>query len=150
MRNSDRGLLGPLLQYGGAITKNGFPCSLALRGEELLPYMGWGQGYVQGLGWRDGLGGLSPFSVVCVQGACAVSCFCSQVFRSGSWVFGLCCILCIIYPSCTQRQLFLYLIVSLCFVAWEDAWTGASIAVKGPTSQVPACLMSFHSPFVFP
>ena len=44
----------------------------------------------------------------CVQGAWAVPCLCSRLFRSGSWVFwSFCIFLSIICPSCACTQLFL-------------------------------------------
>ena len=86
----------------------------------------------------------------CVQKAGTVPCFCSWLFPSGSWVFGLFCILFIIYPNCKCTQLllvlcnFLLLLLFVClflhFVARGDICPGASLAAKGPGSQVPACL----------
>ena len=44
----------------------------------------------------------------CVQGACAVPCFCSGLFRSGGWsLWSLCILLSRICPNCACTQLFL-------------------------------------------
>ena len=70
-----------------------------------------------------------------MQGACAVPCFCSPLFRSGNWDFwSFCIFLSIICPNCTCTQLFL---VPCSFFVFCP---GASIAAKGPRFQVPACL----------
>ena len=79
-----------------------------------------------------------------VQGAHVVPCFCSLLFRSGSWLFffSFCILLSIICPNCTCTYLFLIL-YSLYFVARGDTCPSAStaaIAAMGPRSQDPACL----------
>ena len=119
--------------------------------------MGWGQGCVQGSGWRGGLGSLlTPLVVTCAGVMHSTPlllptpCFCPRLFRSGSWAFwSLCICLSIICPNCTDTKLFLVpYILSSYFVTRGDIWAGASIAAKGPRSQVSACpncaLSVFH------
>ena len=73
---------------GGSKNKQQFPLlACSLRGNELVPYVRWGYVQVQGSGWNDGSGCLLPFWWCCVQGSCAVPCFCSRLFRSGRWSF---------------------------------------------------------------
>ena len=104
----------------------------------------WGK--VQGSRQRDGLGGLpNPLGWGRVQGACAASCFCSWLLRSGSWGFWpFCVLLSITCPNRACMQLFSVL-SSVLFrfldcVAQGDICPDASTVAKGPRSQVPACL----------
>ena len=124
---------------GRVKTNNCFPCPLtdSPKWGSLVPYMGWGKGCAQGLGWRGGLAGLPPPLLWCwVQGACAVPCFCSQLFRSGSWVFGL-------FASCRPsfaptvhaRSDFWSLILSLHFATQGVICPGVSTSAKGVRFQ---------------
>ena len=90
-RNSGMASLGPLQQQRGVKTSDTFPCS--------FPEEGWagssqpGEGRGVSWAWVREVAGL-PLRWCWVQGSCAVPCFCSWLFRSGSWVFGLfvsCC-----------------------------------------------------------
>ena len=82
--------------------------------------------------------------VVCVQGACVVPCFCSWLFRSGSWVFRLFCIfLPTICPNCTCPQLFLVpdgFFVFYCSRRCLSRCKHGNHCSKGSRSQVPASL----------
>ena len=52
-----------------ATRDNTFSCSLSQVGRgKLVPYLGWGWGCVQELGWRRGSGGLLAFGVVMCRG----------------------------------------------------------------------------------
>ena len=66
------------------------------------------------MGWRGGLRWFAhPLVVSCAGGMRSTllflptPCFCSWLFRSGSWVFGFCMLLSRICPNCTYTQLFL-------------------------------------------
>ena len=82
---------------------------------ELAPYMGWVQGSIQVLGQRGGLGRLPTPKVVLSTGVMCNTMvllrtlyFCSQLFRSGSWVFLVFLyLLSRICPNCACTQLFL-------------------------------------------
>ena len=87
--------------------------SLASRGGvKLVTYIQWGYRCVQESGQRGGLGGLLTTLVMLSVGTCTGPCFCSQhtifspnLFKSGSWVFGL-FVLSLICPNCSCTQLF--------------------------------------------
>ena len=99
---------------------------------------------------RRGLGGLSISLVVLSAGGMLSTllllpapCFCSWLFRSGSWVvfWSFCISLSIIYPNCTCTQLILVpysFFVLSCLGRRGDVCPGASPAAKGPRSQVPS------------
>ena len=100
----------------------------------LVPYMRWGQvGPCLGVRTEEQIRCFGPP----LRWRCAVACFCSWLFRSGSWVFlfffGT--ILSIISPNCACKQLFLALVISLYFVAGGDVCPGASTAAKHRRSQ---------------
>ena len=93
-RNSGKASMGPLHQQRGVKTSDTFPCS--------FPEEGWaGSSYRVRVGVCPGVGSerclrwlAHPWGGVELQGSCAVPCFCSWLFRSGSWVLGLfvsCC-----------------------------------------------------------
>ena len=79
-----------------------------------------------------------PLSWCCVQGACTVPCFCSQLFKSSSWVFldGF-RILSIICPNCMHAVISSP--SSLCVLLLEETLSRCKRCSKG--SQVPACLV---------
>ena len=77
-----------------------------------------------------------PLRWWCVQGACAVPCLCSRIFKSGSWVFWSLCIFCPEFaPTLHACSYFHSHTVSLYFVAGGEMCAGASTAAKGPRSQ---------------
>ena len=111
-RNSGNALLGSLLQQEGAKTNNSFFCLLPEWGQagssyEVCPGVspeGWLRWFAHSFG-GDECRGHAQYSSFTPN----VLLFCSQLFRNGSWVFGL-FISCgprYICPHCSCTQLFL-------------------------------------------
>ena len=77
------------------------------RGRAVSVFLTWHKGRGGSRGWARGAAWVvcPPLPCCCVQAACAVFCFCSQLFRSGSRAFWSFCILPFIICSndmCTQ------------------------------------------------
>ena len=84
----------------------------------------------------------SPLRWCSVQRACAVPCFFSRLFRSGSWVFWSLCIFCPAFaPTAHAHSYFQSRIVPLYFVAGGKVSPGASFAALQQGSQIPASLI---------
>ena len=123
--------------------------SLASRGGvKLVTYIQWGYRCVQESGQRGGLGGLLTTLVMLSVGTCTGPCFCSQhtifspnLFKSGSWVFGL-FVLSLICPNCSCTQLFSvsHSFSLFFFFCLRIHLSKCQHCSKGP--QVPACLKS--------
>ena len=83
-----------------------------------------------------------------MQGAYAVPCFCSRLFRSGSWAFWSLFMLCpeiaLIELLCSYFEPY---IGSLYFVAQGEMCLGTNISVLQQGVQVPASLGSMHIKF---
>ena len=101
-RISGKALLGLLQAQEGAKTSNRFPCSLPERGWACFLH-GVRVGLCSGVGPEGWLRCFAhPLVVLCTRGVRSTRllfltpCFCSVLFRSGSWVF---CILSIICPN---------------------------------------------------
>ena len=79
-----------------------------------------------------GLGGLPTPLVV----------LCAGIVAGGLWPF--CILLFMICPNCAGTQLFLvpYSFFVFCCLKRADVCPGASTAAKGPTSHIPACLIT--------
>ena len=139
-RNSGKVLLGSLLQQGWARTSNRFPCSP--RRGKLVPYMGVRVGVYPGVGPKGWLRFAHPFVVLCAGGMPSTllllptSCFCSWLFRSGSWSF------CIFWPEFAPtghaQQLFLVPYSFFVFFSSRRLLSRCkhcSTVAKGPRSQ---------------
>ena len=84
----------------------------------------------------------SPLRWCSVQRACAVPCFFSRLFRSGSWVFWSLCIFCPAFaPTAHAHSYFQSHIVPSYFVAGGKVSPGASFAALQQGSQIPASLI---------
>ena len=84
----------------------------------------------------------SPLRWCSVQRACAVPCFFSRLFRSGSRHFWSLCIFCpALAPTVHSHSYFQSHIVSLYFVVRGKVSPGASFAALQQGSQIPASLI---------
>ena len=124
----------PLIQQEGARKAS----SLApWRGGKQVPYVWWGWGPVQGLGWRGSWGGV-PTPLVVLYPAFAPS--------SSEVAFGFLVFLHLLVHN--LPQLCMHTVIcspsEFVFVALEDICPGASTAAKGSKSQVLACLCTRH------
>ena len=98
----------------------------------------------------DSGGLLTPLVVLCAGGMCNIlvflltPCFCSQLFRSGSWAF--CILLSIIYPNYVSRTfLVLFSFFVFCcsretFVQGQSLQKSVSGLRSQPVSQGTPCL----------
>lgn len=108
--------------------------------------MGWRWRQITGWGWRGWFGGLPPFWWSCVQGSCALLCFCLKHLRSGSWFLYPFCILLFIVHDLLQMGMYAVVFSLIVFlsIVWEhfvqvQAFSEGS-QVPGPSFQVPAYL----------
>ena len=146
-RDSGKALLGSLLQQGWVKTNT---VSLAHSprpevGSWLFP---WGEGSnVPGLQSETWLRGFAyhPPPVVVTAGSTCSPCFCSQLFRSGSWAFWPFCIfLSIICPNWACMKLFL-VPYSFFVFCWGDVGLGISISAKGLESHLSQTCQLSHA-----
>ena len=81
-----------------------------------------------------------PLGDVVYRGVCAVPCFFSGLFKSGSWAFWSLCIICSAFASVARaHSYFLTRTVSSYFVTQGEIQVQASQHFS-KRSQVPACL----------
>ena len=103
----------------------------------------WGEDRGKMVGWAGGMGCVfcPPLWRCLVHGPCILPSFCSQYLRRDSWAFAF--LYLVVHHLPQLRMLCSYfqsLIVSLYFVAQRDFCPGTHTAIKGPRSQIQACL----------
>ena len=89
------------------------------------------------LGWST-----PPFMMLCAK---IITWLCSQHFRNGGWVMAFFVSHYNLPRTAHAHSYFPSCIVSLYSVARGNICPRADTAVKGPRSQVPACLICTHS-----
>ena len=110
----------------------------------MIWFLLWGEGRDRFRGWTRRVV-CPPLRRCWVQGACAVPCFCSRLFRSGSWAFLVFLYLVVhnLPQMCACTQLFLVPYSFFVFSCWRRRLSRCKPCSKG--SQVPGPSLSHHT-----